>query len=84
MAPFFVARLAPCKKGNSTVGSKKQAPLAEKLAYTVAEAGSLIGVCQRTVYSLIESGELKSVKFRKTRRVTPEAIREMLANSECA
>ena len=60
------------------MGSKKQAPLAEKLAYTVAEAGSLIGVCQRTVYSLIESGELKSVKFRKTRRVTPEAIREML------
>jgi len=48
----------------------------------VAEAGSLLGLSQRTVYELIASGELKSVKVRRSRRVTPEAIRELLANGE--
>lgn len=62
--------------------SKKQAPLTEKMALTVAEAGSLLGLCQRTVYELIASGELKSVKVRRSRRVTPEAIKELLANGE--
>lgn len=41
---------------------------------TVSETAELLRVSKRTVYELIRSGELRTVKFRGSRRITPEHI----------
>ena len=52
-------------------------PLA-RLAYTPAEAATLLGVCRATIYNRMADGTLASVKFGRSRRITAEALAEAL------
>lgn len=40
----------------------------------VSAAADLLQVCERSVYALIASGELESVKVRGSRRIPTEAL----------
>jgi len=62
----------------------KETALAERYAYRVPEAAKLLGLCPRTINDLIATGRLRSVKIGGSRRVTPEAIKQMLAEAEGA
>ena len=47
-----------------------------KLAYTMREAGALIGCCERLVWGFIKSGELKAARLGRSVRIThPELVR---------
>jgi excisionase family DNA binding protein len=50
----------------------------ERRALTIPEAAASIGVSRATLYRLMESGRLASVKLGGCRRITPEAIDAML------
>ncbi|MFI7553085.1 helix-turn-helix domain-containing protein [Micromonospora sediminimaris] len=47
-----------------------------------AEAAALIGVCRDTVYVLMRSGRLRSVKLGRARLIPVAAIEELLSASE--
>jgi len=51
------------------------------LAYTTTEAAEALRVSRAHVYSLIERGELRSIKLGKSRRITAEALAELIAQS---
>lgn len=40
-----------------------------KLAYSIEEAGYLIGISRRTLYELIRTGEIGSIKIRNRRLI---------------
>ena len=48
--------------------------------YTLAEVAEILQLTRRTIYTYVRTGRLRAVKLGKTWRVTPEAIRELLAN----
>lgn len=48
----------------------------EKLLLTAEEAGVVLGLSRRTVYSLLATGALRSVKIGGARRVPSAAVRE--------
>lgn len=50
-----------------------------KKAYTVDEAAALLSIGRVTLYELINSGELRSIKLRNCRRIPADAIDELLA-----
>lgn len=52
----------------------------ERLAYTVEEAAETLGISRALMYRLIASGDIATVKFRSSRRITPEALRDFLAS----
>jgi excisionase family DNA binding protein len=49
--------------------------------FTVAEVASLMRVSKMSVYRLIHSGELESVRFGRSFRVTQTAVDLFLRNS---
>jgi excisionase family DNA binding protein len=49
-----------------------------KLAYTVAEAASLLSMSRSRLYELIQSGAIESVKFGRSRRITQEQMHRFL------
>jgi excisionase family DNA binding protein len=51
----------------------------EALAYCVKEAARLMGVSRATLYVLISTGTLRTVKIRKRRLVPRQALLELLA-----
>jgi excisionase family DNA binding protein len=51
------------------------------LAYTVREAQQVLRLSKTSIYELIKSGELKTVK-RAGRRLVPRASAEALLNPE--
>jgi excisionase family DNA binding protein len=51
---------------------------------TVSETAELLRVSKRTVYELIRSGDLHTLKFRRSRRITPEAIEAFKQRVEAA
>lgn len=51
---------------------------ATKLSYTVPEAASAIGVSPRTIYRLLESGELSCVKIGARTLIKREALEGLL------
>jgi excisionase family DNA binding protein len=55
------------------------APDPEALAYCVKDAARLIGVSRATLYILISTGDLRTVKIRKRRLIPREALSELLA-----
>jgi excisionase family DNA binding protein len=59
----------------------KAAPDSDSLAFSVEEAARLIGVSRATVYVLISTGELRTIKIRKRRLVPREALLDLLAAS---
>jgi excisionase family DNA binding protein len=47
-----------------------------------AEAAALLGVCRDTVYVLIRSGQLRSVKAGRARLIPLKAIKEFLSATD--
>ena len=41
-----------------------------KLAYTMREAGQLIGCCERLVWGFIKDGDLKAARLGRSVRIT--------------
>jgi len=52
----------------------------ERLAYSVEEAGRMIGISKRMLYELIRTGELRSVKIRTRRLVRHVDLERYLAS----
>ncbi len=50
-------------------GSESRALDVHRLAYSVEEAGQMIGISRRTIYELIRSGQLVSIKIGSRRLV---------------
>lgn len=46
------------------------------------EAAELTGVGRTTIYEAMRRGELRSIKIGKSRRITPEALRQWIAALE--
>jgi excisionase family DNA binding protein len=53
-----------------------------KLAYTVEEAAKLLSISRSRLYELIHAGEIQSIKFGRSRRITAEQLRQFLKQSE--
>ena len=58
------------------MNSFKEVP--SRRAYSVVEAGRLCGLSRSSVYKLIESGKLKTIKILGRRLVPVEALDELL------
>jgi excisionase family DNA binding protein len=56
----------------------------ERRSVRPAEAAELLGVCRDTVYVLMRSGQLRSVKAGRARLIPLSAIDEFLAGEEVA
>ena len=54
-------------------------PDSDSLAFCVDDAARLIGVSRATLYVLISTGDLRTIKIRKRRLVPREALLELLA-----
>lgn len=50
----------------------------DRLAHSPAETAELLGVSRMTVYRLMETGELRSQKIGRSRRILRSSIDEML------
>jgi excisionase family DNA binding protein len=61
--------------------SRDTAPDPEALAYCVKDAARLIGVSRTTLYVLISTGRLRTIKIRKRRLVPREALLDLLTAS---
>ena len=48
--------------------------------YTIKQVAEVLSVCTRTVYDLINTGELKAVKVGNKWRVKEQWLDEMLSN----
>ena len=54
-------------------------PQSEKLLLTVEEAAALLNLGRTSVFALIKSGALRSVRIGRSRRVPQEAVRDYTA-----
>jgi len=54
-------------------------PDSSPLAFCVEEAARMIGVSRATLYVLISTGDLRTIKIRKRRLVPREALLDLLA-----
>jgi excisionase family DNA binding protein len=57
---------------------------AERKSVRPAEAARLLGVCRDTVYVLMRSGRLRSVKVGRARLIPVTSIDELLSQTEGA
>lgn len=48
--------------------------MAEPLLYTVEESAKRASISRTTMYKLIRSGEVRSIKVRRARRVPPAEL----------
>jgi excisionase family DNA binding protein len=55
-----------------------------KLAYSVEEAGEVIGISRRTIYELMSSGALTSVKIGSRRLVRHDDLADFLRRLDSA
>lgn len=53
-------------------------PIRKRRAYSLAEVAGLTGFAMSTLYKLIQSGRLKSIKIAGRRLVTSRALDELL------
>jgi len=51
-------------------------PQSEKLLLTVEEAAAMLSLGRTSVFGLIKSGALRSVRIGRSRRVPREAVRD--------
>lgn len=51
---------------------------------TVAEVGASLGLSKPSVYVLIDSGELRSLKIGRLRRISTRALQEFIVARESA
>lgn len=54
----------------------------EKLLYKVEEVGPILNMGRSTLFEKIKSGELKSVRIGRSRRITRAALEEYVAGLE--
>ena len=47
---------------------------------TTRQASEILNVCQRTVESLVASGDLPSIKIGASRRIDPAELREWIVS----
>lgn len=61
-----------------------QQPIVEKLL-TYKDASKLLGVTERTVWTLVNQGELPAIRFGRTVRIDPVDLRGFIdrAKSQC-
>jgi excisionase family DNA binding protein len=62
--------------------SERVAP--DRLLYRQEEAAKVLGLGRTTVFELIRSGELRSVKIGHLRRISATALAEYVAQLEAA
>lgn len=65
------------KVDSTEIGKPGSPP--KRLLYPVPEVAILLGVGDRTVWSYVDSGELRSVKLGRRRLVPVDAITQFLA-----
>lgn len=53
-----------------------------RLAYTYAQAAELVGVSEWTIRRMVDSGDLSVVRFRKSPRITHEALTAYLSSEK--
>jgi excisionase family DNA binding protein len=58
--------------------SSTMSDMTDQLAYTADEAAKALSVSRASIYNLMASGALRSVKLGKSRRIPVEAVRELL------
>ncbi|PWU43146.1 excisionase [Micromonospora globispora] len=56
--------------------------MTERKSVRPAEAAALLGVCRETVYVLMRSGRLRSIKAGRARLIPLTAIDELLSADE--
>jgi excisionase family DNA binding protein len=50
----------------------------QRLLYTPDNAGAILDVGRTTIYALIQSGDLKSVKIGRSRRIPAASLQEYI------
>ena len=65
---------------DTTIGAATSAG-AERLVYSVAEAGALLGISRAFAYELVAHGELPVIRLGR-RRLVPKAALNALAGAE--
>lgn len=69
----------PNKKGAAAKHTPKSIDLdVTRLAYSMREAGQLLGLCEKSIYNLIQAGKLHAVKPANRVLVPRESIEKML------
>ena len=53
-----------------------------KIAYTIKEAAAAIGLSRSTIYKLMASGELQTIRIGQRRLIRAEALSRLLTGSE--
>jgi excisionase family DNA binding protein len=53
-----------------------------KIAYTIKEATAAIGLSRSTIYKLMASGELQTIRIGQRRLIRAEALNRLLTGSE--
>ena len=69
----------PCCRGDGKQAYGRRMAVADKLLLTPEEAAEALGVSRRTVYMLLTSRALDSVKIGALRRVPVDALRDYVA-----
>lgn len=59
------------------------APIVEQLL-TYREAGKLLGVTERTIWTLVDRGELPAVRFGRSVRIDPADLRAYIDQCKTA
>lgn len=66
------------KKFDELLAVKTAPPEKEKRLATVNAAARKLDVCRQTVYRLVESGEIKGIRFGKTLRIDLGSIDRLM------
>ena len=53
-----------------------------KIAYTIKDATAAIGLSKSTIYKLMASGELQTIRIGQRRLIRAEALKRLLTGSE--
>jgi excisionase family DNA binding protein len=73
--PCPQARVQPFLKKEKDMGSSRPASIfAERMLFTAEEAAQYLCVSRTTLFALLASGELESVKIGRSRRVPHAAL----------
>ena len=65
---------------SSPVPSPREPPQPRVQAYTVEEVADLLHVGRDKVYCLLRTGQLRSIKIGKLRRITDQQLTEFIAS----
>jgi len=66
----------------ATVPSPREPPQPRVRAYTVEEVADLLHVGRDKIYYLLRTGQLRSIKIGKSRRITERHLTEFVASLE--